>query len=359
MADLRGGLIGCGFFAINQLHGWADAEGAAIVAICDRDPARLKIVGDQFGIERRYADAKAMLEAEELDFVDIATTVESHRALVELTTGYRLPTICQKPFAPTLADGKAMVSAAREAGVPLMVHENFRWQSPIRAVKAILDSGEIGTPFFGRVSFRSGYDVYAGQPYLAKVKRFIVDDLGVHVLDVARYLFGEVASLNARTTRVNPDIAGEDTATILLDHENGVTSVVDCSYSSKRPVEQFPETVLEIDGSEGSVRLEQGYRLVVRGKSGNVDKDISPPVLPWASKPWHNVQESVAAIQQHWVDCLKEGAMPATSGDDNLKTFALVEATYAAAASRQPVMPASLLWRQSGCTHPQQLPTAG
>jgi predicted dehydrogenase len=343
MSDLRGGLIGCGFFAINQLHAWQDASGASIVAICDRDPARLREVGDRFGIERRYTDARAMLESETLDFVDIATTVESHRGLVELTTGHGLPTICQKPFAPTLADAQAMVAAADKAGVPLMVHENFRWQSPIRAVKEILDSGEIGTPFFGRVSFRSGYDVYSGQPYLAKVRRFIVDDLGVHVLDVARYLFGDVASLTARTARVNPDIAGEDTATILLDHENGVTSVVDCSYSSKRPVEQFPETVLEIDGTEGSVRLEQGYRLVLRGRSGTVEKDVSPPLLPWASRPWHNVQESVLAIQQHWIDALRSGRQPDTAGRDNLKTFALVEATYRAAEGRTLVDPATLL----------------
>jgi len=343
MSELRGGLIGCGFFAINQLHAWRDAEGASIVAICDRDPARLATVGDQFGIERRYTDAKAMLEAEKLDFVDIATTVESHRPLVELVTSYRLPTICQKPFAPTIADAKAMVDAAAKAGVPLMVHENFRWQSPIRAVKAILDSGEIGTPFFGRVSFRSGYDVYAGQPYLAKVKRFIVDDLGVHVLDVARYLFGDVATISARTQRVNPDIAGEDTATMLLDHRSGVTAVVDCSYSSKRPVEQFPETVIEVDGSEGSVRLEQGYKLILRGKSGIVERDASPPLLPWASRPWHNVQESVLAIQQHWIDCLRNGREPDTSGRDNLNTFALVEGAYAGAASGNRIDPSSLL----------------
>lgn len=343
MADLKGGLIGCGFFAINQLHGWCDAEGASIVAICDRDPARLATVGDQFGIARRYTDAKAMLEAESLDFVDIATTVDSHRPLVELVTSYRLPTICQKPFAPTIADAKAMVDAAAKAGVPLMVHENFRWQSPIRAVKAILDSGEIGTPYFGRVSFRSGYDVYAGQPYLAKVKRFIVDDLGVHVLDVARYLFGDVATMTARTARINPDIAGEDTATMLLDHKSNVTSVVDCSYSSKRPVEQFPETVIEVDGGEGSVRLEQGYRLVVRGRSGIAERDASPPLLPWASRPWHNVQESVLAIQQHWIDSLRAGREPDTSGRDNLNTFALVEGAYASAASGNRVDPSTLL----------------
>lgn len=343
MADLRGVLIGCGFFAVNQLHGWRDAKGASIVAICDRDPARLKLVGDQFGIQRRYTDAAEMLSTEKPDFVDIATTVESHRALVELALSHRVPTICQKPFAPTLDDAKAMVAAAKAAGVPFMIHENFRWQSPIMAVKALIEAGEIGAPYFGRVSFRSGYDIYAGQPYLAKARRFIVDDLGVHVLDVARYLFGDVSSLTARTARVNPNIAGEDTATILLDHESGVTSVVDCSYSTKQAVEQFPQSVIEVDGSEGTIRLHKGYGLVVTGRSGSFERDASPPLLPWASKPWHNVQESVALIQQDWVDCLKSGREPATSGRDNLKTFALVEATYRSAESRQPIEPASLI----------------
>ncbi|TGU94176.1 Gfo/Idh/MocA family oxidoreductase [Mesorhizobium sp. M00.F.Ca.ET.151.01.1.1] len=343
MAELRGALIGCGFFAVNQMHAWRDIEGASIVAICDRDPERLRIVGDQFGVARRYADAAAMFAAEKLDFVDIATTVGSHRPLVEMAAENRVPVICQKPFAPTLADAKAMVKACTDAGVPLMVHENFRWQSPIQAVRAVLDSGEIGTPFFGRISFRSGYDVFSGQPYLATGKRFIIEDLGIHILDIARFLLGDVTSLTARTTRINPKIAGEDVATMLMDHAGGATSVVDCSYATKLAVEPFPETLVELDGSNGSIRLAQGYRLTVTGKSGTKVSDVSPLLLPWASRPWHNIQESVAAIQQHWVDCLASGQEPATSGVDNLKTFALVEAAYAGAASREPVRIDALL----------------
>src|SRR6218665_1945993 len=126
MSELKGALIGCGFFAVNQMHGWKDAKGASIVAICDRDPERLKIVGDQFGIERRYSDANAMFADGGFDFVDIATTVNSHRPLVEMAAAPKVPATCQKPFAPTLADARAMVNACREAGVALMVHENFR-----------------------------------------------------------------------------------------------------------------------------------------------------------------------------------------------------------------------------------------
>jgi predicted dehydrogenase len=337
MAELRGGLIGCGFFSINHLHGWRDVEGASIVALCDRDPTRLALAGDQFGIARRYADAAQMLADERLDFVDVATTVASHRPLVELAARHGVAAICQKPFALSMADARAMVEACEAAGVPLMVHENFRWQSPIQALRARLDAGAIGKPFWGRVSFRSAYDVFSGQPYLAKGERFIIEDLGIHILDIARCLFGDVARLTARIARVNPAIRGEDVATMLLDHESGVSSIVDCSYATRLAVEPFPETLVEIDGALGSIRLGQGYEMRVTGKQGSQMHDVSPRLLSWATRPWHNIQESVQAIQQHWVDCLREGREPATSGRDNVKTLALVEAAYRSASSGQTI----------------------
>ncbi|MDO9418424.1 Gfo/Idh/MocA family protein [Pararhizobium sp.] len=343
MSDLKGALIGCGFFAVNQMNGWADVEGASIVAICDRDPERLKIVGDQFGIERRYSDANQMFADGGFDFVDIATTVSSHRALVELAASHRVPAICQKPFAPALEDAKAMVKACDAAGIPLMIHENFRWQTPIQAAKAVLESGVIGDVFWGRVSFRSGYDVFSGQPYLATGKRFIIEDLGIHALDIARYLFGDATAISARTGRVNPAIAGEDVATMLLDHEGGITSVVDCSYATKLRVEPFPETLLEIDGSQGTLRLNQSYLMTVHSPDGTETTDVSPQLLAWASRPWHNIQESVFAIQQHWADRLKAGKETSTSGRDNLKTFALVEAAYMSAETGQTVDIGALL----------------
>jgi D-apiose dehydrogenase len=340
---LKGALIGCGFFAINHLHAWRDCSGAEIVAICDSNIERLKLVGDQFGIAQRYSDANAMFASEELDFVDVATTAPSHRALVELAVSHSVAVICQKPVAPTLSDAKAMVATCAKANVPFMVHENFRWQSAIQKAKAIISQGDIGEVFWGRVSFRSAYDVFSGQPYLAEGQRFIVEDLGIHALDIARFLFGDVDNMNARMKRVNPNIKGEDVATMMLDHGSGVTSIVDCSYASIREVEAFPETLLGIDGTHGSMKLDQGYQLTVTNRNGTTHHDVSPPLLSWASKPWHNIQESVLNIQQHWIDCLKDNAEPQTSGRDNLKTFALVEAAYQSAATGQTVQIADLL----------------
>lgn len=328
---LRGGLIGCGFFAANHLNAWAQVSGAEIVALCDRDPGRLAKASAEFGIGRCHADAEEMITKESLDFVDIATTVPTHRPLVELAARAGVHMICQKPLANSMADAEAMVAAAAGAGRVLMVHENFRWQSAIRKVAAELRQGAIGTPFWGRVSFRSAHDVYAAQPYLATDERFIIQDLGIHIIDVARFLFGDIASLSATTRRVNPRIRGEDVATMLLVHTDGMTSVVDCSYATRLPRENFPETLLEIDGSEGTLRLDAGYRLTVCGPSGVREIDASPPLLPWAERPWHNVQESVFGIQQHFADSITSGREPETSGADNVKTLAAVYAAYESA----------------------------
>jgi D-apiose dehydrogenase len=340
---LRGAVIGCGFFAINHLQGWRDAKGADIVAICDRSPERLMFVGDQFSIAARYTEATEMLAKEKLDFVDIATTAPSHRALAELAASHGIAVICQKPFAPTLDDAKAIVAACAKAGVPLMVHENFRWQSPIQVIKRIIAAGDIGDVFWGRVSFRSAYDVFSGQPYLAEGQRFIVEDLGIHALDVARFLFGDVDNVNARIKRVNPNIKGEDVATILLDHGHGIASMVDCSYATQAEHELFPQTLLEIDGTKGTIRLGAQYQLTVTSQRVTRHQDVSPALLPWATRPWHNIQESVALIEQHWIDCLHQKLEPQTSGRDNLKTFALVEAVYQSAASGKTVEMKQLL----------------
>ncbi len=328
---MKGALIGCGFFAQNQLHAWRDIDGAEIVAICDRDTERLDQSAKAFGIDRTYEDAAQMFADGGFDFVDIATTVGSHRVLVEMAAKAGCHVICQKPFAESNEDAQAMVDAVKAAGKTLMVHENFRWQSPIQAALSVVKSGAIGEPFFGRVSFRSGYDVYSGQPYLAEGKRFIIEDLGIHILDISRAFFGDATQISATTRRINPAIKGEDVATMMLTHENGVTSVVDCSYATKRMPETFPQSLLEIDGTKGTLRLDAGYQLTVQTTT-ETKTDVSPPLLHWAEKPWHNIQESVQSIQQHFVECIKAGTEPATSGADNLKTLALVEAAYQSAA---------------------------
>lgn len=332
-ANLRGGLVGCGFFARNHLHAWAAIPGVEIVAVCDADPQRAEAFSRDFNVPSAYSDANEMLATEELDFVDIATQANSHRPLVELAAKHRVAAICQKPLANTQADAQAMVAACKEAKVPLMVHENFRWQRPMRKLKAI--AHELGPLFFGRISLRSGYDVYANQPYLATDPRFIIADLGIHLLDLARFYFGEVEYLSCLTQRVNPKINGEDVATILLKMRSGATCIVDMSYASPVAEEIFPQTLVTLEGAKGTATLGGHYEITAK-VNGQVSKVSAPPDLhAWSQEPGEVVQDSVLHIQTHWRDCLQSGTSPETSGEDNLRSLDLVYGAYWSAETGQ------------------------
>ena len=334
---MKVGVIGCGFFAQNHLHAWRDIEGVDVVALCDNDQSNLFATSKEFKIRRQFTDAVELFKYGQFDIVDIATTAPSHRSLVEMAAQHTKHIICQKPFAESVKDARAMVGAVEATGKTLMVHENFRWQSAVRAVIEELRKGTIGEPFFGRVSFRSGFDVFSGQPYLAEGERFIIEDLGIHILDIARALFGDVARISATKRRINPSIRGEDVATMFLEHTGGATCIVDCSYATRRQIEAFPETVIEVDGNKGTISLDLGYKMTVQANGQSEIRDLSPPLLPWASKPWHNIQESVRTIQEHFINCLREGCEPETSGHDNLQTLSLVEAAYLSASEHRTV----------------------
>jgi predicted dehydrogenase len=332
MSGFRGALIGCGFFARNHMHGWADAQGAEIVAVCDVDRSKAEAFARDFGVAEVFTDAEAMLTAVKPDFVDVATTVESHRPLVELALANGALTICQKPFAETWADAVAMVKAAERAGRPLIVHENFRWERAFRIVRAEIDAGAIGAPHFARLSFRHGYDVYANQPYLARVEDFALMDVGLHLFDVARFLMGDVASVACMTQRLNPIVTGEDAFTALLRHTSGGVSSVECSFFSKIAPDPFPETFAWIEGPDGTIEVTYGCRVRVHRDGAVREIDGDPPVPSWGAKPWHMVQDSVAAFEAHVVDVLRGDAEPQPSGRHNLGTLAVTFAAYRSAA---------------------------
>ncbi|NVK35206.1 MAG: Gfo/Idh/MocA family oxidoreductase [Rhodobacteraceae bacterium] len=327
----RGVLIGCGFFSENHLHAWAENDGAEIVAICDLDTNRLATVGDMFGIERRYTNAADMIKAEQPDFVDIATTSASHRSLVELCAPSVGTVICQKPIAESLADARAMVNACKTNGAHLIIHENFRWQRAFMMMKAMIDEGSIGTPHFARFAFRHGYDNYANQPYLAQIERFTIMDVGLHLFDLARHFMGEVERLACTTQRLNPIVRGEDAFTALLQHENGATSVCDCSFYARYSPEPFPNTAAVIEGDQGTLELGRDFKLTLHTKDGAQVLDTEPDVPAWGAKPWHAVQQSVASFQEHVVDVMNGKADPQPSGLNNLQTLKLALAAYEAA----------------------------
>ena len=107
-------------------------------------------------------------------------------------------------------------------------------------------------------------------------------DIGTHILDTARMLFGEARLLFCQTAKVHRDIKGEDVATVLLGMHSGATVTCEMSYASRVEHNRFPETFVLAEGEQGSAELGPDYWIRVTTQEGTLAKRCPPPYYAWA-----------------------------------------------------------------------------
>jgi predicted dehydrogenase len=335
---LRFAILGAGFWSQFQLAAWRELKGVECVAIYNRTRAKAEALAERFGVPAVYDDAGQLLRWERPDFVDVITDVDSHSRFVHLAAQQRVPVICQKPMAPSLTEAERMVAACRRAKTPFFVHENWRWQTPIRAVKRALAAGNIGAPFRARIDMVSGFPVFANQPFLAQLEQFILTDMGSHLLDVARFLFGEADSLCCQTHRVHRDIQGEDVATVMMRMGGRTTVLCQMGYAGT-PLERecFPQTQIFVEGDKGSIELAPDYWVRVTTARGTLAQRHPPPRHAWADPAYDVVQASIVPCNANLLAALQGRGRAETTGEDNLKTVRLVFGAYESARTGRTV----------------------
>lgn len=335
---MRFALLGTGFWSRFQLAAWNEAGGAECVALYNRTRAKAERLAVDFGIPHVYDNPCELVRNEDLDFLDIVTNAETHRDLVYLAAENRVPVICQKPMAPSLGDARDMVQTCTENGVPFFIHENWRWQTPIRALWQVLQSGEVGQPFRARIRMVSGFPVFANQPFLRDLERFLLVDMGSHILDVVRFLFGEPRTLYCRTRRIQTGIRGEDVGTILLEMASRATILVELGYpGTPMSPDPFPQTTVFVEAQAGSVELAPGYTLLITTATGSRRVNCPPPRYSWADPSYDVVHASIVPCHQDLLAGLRGERLPETHGSDNLRTMQLVFAAYESADSGEVV----------------------
>ena len=333
MPELRFAILGTGFWSRYQLAGWRELSGVQCVAVYNRTRAKAESLAASFGVPSVYDDPEQLISEIRPDFIDVITDVDTHRQFVELAARHKIPVVCQKPMAASLADAESMVTTCRAAGVPLLVNENWRWQTPLRELRKILASGRIGNVFRARMDYCNSYPVFDNQPFLKNAERFILADIGSHIFDAMRFLFGEAAWLCCQTHRVHREIKGEDVATTMLQMRNGATVVCNMSYASRTEHERFPQTYVFVEGTLGSVELGPDYWVRVTTREGTTARQCPPPAYPWADPQYALVHSSIVDCQRDLLQALRNGGKAETTGEDNLKSLKLVYAAYQSVAS--------------------------
>lgn len=340
MTKLRGVAVGAGYFSQFHYEAWSRIDDVEMLAVCDLERSQAEQAAAKYGIQRSHTDFAAMLDAERPDFVDIITRPESHLALTREAVKRGIAVICQKPLAPTLEAARELVETANKSNVPLMVHENFRFQPWYRMIKRLLSDRAIGDKlhtlnFRARMGDGWQEDAYlARQPYFREMPRFLIYETGVHFIDTFRYLAGEIDGVFARLRQLNSDIAGEDAGIVLFEFASGAQGVWDANRFNQSnaadPRYTFGEFLVE--GNGGSIRLYPDGRLTLQPLGQN-EHDV-------VYKHGHQnfASDCVYETQSHFVRALQEGRPFETSGDDYLRTLTVQQAVYESAASGQPIL---------------------
>jgi predicted dehydrogenase len=327
-------MVGAGYFAAFQLAGW-QAAGASVVALCDLDAARSAALAARHGVPQTFEDAASMFDAVRPDLVDVVLPPTAQAAVVGAALQRALPTVCQKPFGRDLADAETMTALAAAHGVPLVVHENFRFMPWFRECRRLIDSGHFGR--LHGISFRlrpgdgQGADAYLErQPYFRTMPQLLVRETAVHFIDCFRYLCGEVRAVTARLRRLNPAIAGEDAGLLIFEFDDARTGLWDGNrlngFVAADPRRTMGEMWLE--GSAGVLRLDGDSRLWWSPHGSGSEQPH-----PYAPGDGGVFGGAVTALQAHVLAHLRNGAPLENAAADYLVNLHVQAAVYHSHAS--------------------------
>ena len=332
MPKLKVAVLGAGFFARFHYDAWARLPEVELVAACDLRLDAAQAAASAHGIPHVFDRLDAMLDAVKPDILDIAAPPLAHLPAIRAAAARGIFAICQKPFGGTRADAERAVAIARDARIGLAVHENFRFQPWYGEIKRRLDEGQLGQVYLAAYVLRPGDGrgpaAYLDrQPYFQTMKRFLIHETAIHLIDVFRYLLGEPAGVYAHLTRLNPAIAGEDSGLVLLDYANGARALFDGNRLADHPARNRRLTMGEmtIEGEGGAIRLDGDANLHVRDFGANDERKID-----YAWRDSGPGGDSVHRFQAHVVRHILAGEPLQNSGDAYLANLRIEEAIYAA-----------------------------
>ena len=350
MKKLRIGLVGAGNIAKTHLRAYQNVENAEVVAICDINAEKLAITAAKFGIEKTYTSETEMLANEELDAVDVCVWNCNHAvcSIEALNAGKHV--LCEKPMATSAEEAQQMLDAAKKNDRLLMIGFVVRFCDESRITMDFINNGYLGDIYYSKATYlrRHGAPggwfcnkaLSAGGPVI---------DLGVHVIDITRYMMGNPKPLSVYASTADllknrpylktdvgwkPDDASkddiydvEDFAVALIKYEGNKTTLLETSYS----LNGQSAVNKELFGTEGGVRLcqktntaptEMTISTVVNGYLA----DITPEVSNYVES-----KEQFTAEMAHFVDCCLNGTPCKASAEDGLMIMKILDAIYESA----------------------------
>ncbi len=338
MADRLGvGIVGAGGIAqLAHIPNYQKLDGVEVLAIAEPNAETAKKCMEKFGIEKCFEDYRELLKLDGIDVVSVCTPNCLHKAptIDALQAGKHV--LVEKPIGLNAREGREMVEAAKKCSRQLMVGQTTHFRPAVRAMKKLIDAGELGEAYFSRVwALRRrgipGWGVFTNKEFQGGGPLI---DIGVHSLYTALYLMGyprPVACSGTTYTKFGTrgDVVGmwgqwdhenytvEDYAAGFVRFENGASMIIESSFAANIEKNALNVVIL---GDKGGLSLDP-MRFYT-------EKDMMlqniEPVLP---KEKEGYELEVAAF----VEAIREGKEVPVPGEKALLVMEIIDALYESA----------------------------
>ena len=343
MDKVKVGIIGAGSISRYHVFGYqANSDLAQVEAVCDLNEERARSFAEQYHIPQVYTNVEDMLAKAELDAVSVATWNCAHAAaaITALRAGKHV--LCEKPLAMNAGEAQEMERTAKESGKLLMVGFVRRFAQNTAALKAAIDAGDLGDIYASRVSLVRRWGNPGG--WFADKKRSgggALIDLGVHIIDLARYLAGNPrpVSVYAATFShlgMKPEITGiekykaadykeycdvEDAATALIRFDNGMVTYVNVTW-----VENAEDSsLMQFSGTRGGAQLEPVLEFY---EDRHHYLTTSRPKLQYQGI---NMEDIFTKETRHFLTCVRDGTACLCPAEDGVWLMKILDAIYESA----------------------------
>jgi predicted dehydrogenase len=344
---LRAGVIGLGWAGQQHLDGYRRATGVDLVGLAGMEADHLQRLGDEYGIEHRFADWSELFAGTELDVVSVCTPPSLHAPITIAALEAGIHVLSEKPMALDARSARQMVDAAKANDRILEVSFNHRRKGEVAAAKDLIDRGLLGRIYYAK----AGWMRHSGIPGLgswftrkATSGGGPMMDIGVHMLDIALYLMGEpnVQSVSASTYAefgprgrgganwgVSAKTGGdgtlsyevEDLATAFVRMTDGGTLLLESSWAQGIGHDDMYVTLFGTEGG-AELRWDKSRGLKAWTQVNGVDARLEPRIGPNGGH-----SEAIA----DFVAAVRSGTLDGHQGDEALTRALIVDATYRSA----------------------------
>lgn len=350
MEKIKIGIIGVGGISEVHIGGYLADNRCELYAFCDINEERLKFMGEKYGISRLYTNENEMLrDCPEIDAVSVCTWNAAHAecTIAALNAGKHV--ICEKPMAMNAKEAAAMKEAAERNNKLLMIGFVRRYGKDAYVTKDFIDSGDFGEIYYAKATYLRragapggwfGNKAYSGGGPLI--------DLGVHVIDLARYLAGSPKPVsvygatfkklgnrsNLKLTQKygletgNDVFNVEDLATALIRFDNGLVVSVEASFSLN--IKQDVGTI-QLFGTKAGAILDP--ELEIFTENNNYLTNIS--FKESTALSFDGLFESEI---KHYLDCIVDGADCISPAEDGIILMKILDAAYKSAETGHEVV---------------------